>query len=357
MGSIFFDFSSDDTSYKYVNVTDIPLLDPRNDEKLASFRLFSENEFESLEVKSTAFNYKQCSIIEDAIVNSYYILLGLVAYLREKVNIAPSITYSIEVLPTEVKYQISDSQNEDYLTPRGCSGNSYQYFLGSELGGIVSSECISNDATQFPDYSGGTSTTVPPKPIKCDDGTADVKQYAKGLKFGYIKDASNDELKQILSRVGPIRGVINYYKDDDILDRDESILFGCNQDQWIIVRQYIEPNIEYDEVTLYIEERIPFIHADGGTNSKITGDVFYYNCRYPTSETSSSICECPEELNILSNDAIKDTICVIDCNKKTIDTPEDVCPCPDKKDKASLKTVPRTGDKATVVLPDFALVL
>ncbi|KAA6372476.1 MAG: hypothetical protein EZS28_031996, partial [Streblomastix strix] len=100
-----------------------------------------------------------------------------------------------------------------------------------------------------------------------------------------------------------------------------------------------------DEVTLYIEERIPFIHADGGTNSKITGDVFYYDCRYPTSETSSYVCECPEELNILSSDARKDTICEIDCNKKTIDTPEDVCPCPDKKDKASVKADPRTGDK------------
>ncbi|KAA6393931.1 MAG: hypothetical protein EZS28_010537, partial [Streblomastix strix] len=252
--------------YKYVNVTDIPLLDSRKDEKLASFRLFSENEFESLEVKSTTFNYKHCSIIEDAIVNSYYTLLGLVAYLREKVNIAPSITYSIETLPAEVKYIISDAQDEDYLSPRGCFGDSYQYFLGSELGGIVSSKCISNDATQFPDYSEGTSTTVPPKPTKCDDETADVKQYAKGFKFGYIKDVSNDELKQILSRVGPIRGVINYYKDEDILDRDEGIFFGWDQDQWIIARQYIEPNIEYDEVTLYIEERIPFIHADGGTN-------------------------------------------------------------------------------------------
>ncbi|KAA6331213.1 MAG: hypothetical protein EZS28_053414, partial [Streblomastix strix] len=115
------------------------------------------------------------------------------------------------------------------------------------------------------------------------------------------------------------------------------------------------------------------IHADGGTNSKITGDVFYYDCRYPTSETSSSVCECPEELNILSSDGRKDTICVIDCNKKRIDTPEDVCPCPDKKDKASMKTNPRTGDKgicsselvhmnlgiitATVVLPVFAFVL
>ncbi|KAA6354048.1 MAG: hypothetical protein EZS28_050425, partial [Streblomastix strix] len=171
-----------------------------------------------------------------------------------------------KILPTEVKYIILDSQDEVYLSARGCFGDSYQYFLGSELGGIVSSQCISNDATQFPDYSGGTSTTVPPKPTKCDDGTADVKQYAKGLKFGYIEDASNDELKQILSRVGPIRGVINYQKDEDMLDRDEGILFGWDQDQWIIARQYIEPNIEYDEVTLYIEERIPFIHADGGTN-------------------------------------------------------------------------------------------
>jgi hypothetical protein len=59
-----------------------------------------------------------------------------------KLYIIHYITYSIEILLTEVKYIISDAQDEDYLSPRGCFGDSYQYFLGSELGGIVSSECI-----------------------------------------------------------------------------------------------------------------------------------------------------------------------------------------------------------------------
>jgi hypothetical protein len=36
---------------------------------------------------------------------------------------------------------------------------------------------------------------VPPKPTKCDDGTTDIKVYAKGFKLGYMSEISNDELK------------------------------------------------------------------------------------------------------------------------------------------------------------------
>ncbi|KAA6357790.1 MAG: hypothetical protein EZS28_046683, partial [Streblomastix strix] len=212
--------------------------------------------------------------------------------------------------------------------------------LGFELGGIVSSECVSNEASQIPGYKIGTSTEMPPKPTKCDDGTTDVKVYAKGFKSGYINGISNDELKQLLTRVGPMNGEIQYYENNyQYRGSYTGIFCGWEGNEWIIATRHKESSDVFDGAIYYTEDKIPFL-IDGSTSTWINGDVFYYDCRYPTSETPATVCPCPIDATKLENDPRKDTIC-FDCAEKTIETPASICSCPE--DLNLLAIDPRKG--------------
>ncbi|KAA6395363.1 MAG: hypothetical protein EZS28_009110 [Streblomastix strix] len=256
------------------------------------------------------------------------------------------ITYAVEVLPSEINLQ---TQNAiiNYFGARGCQGWWKQATLGFEVGGVVSSQCVSNKDSNLPNSIQATADEVPPKPTQCDDGQTDFKVYSKGFKYGEIKDATTAELKYLLTRVGPVSGQIEYYRDTERITYERGIFIGWEGNEWIIAKQYIDQSGTY-HVTSYSEQRIPIVHPEGGTSSKTTGSVFYYDCRNPAADTPSIVCPCPTDLYSLAADPRIGTICQADCSKKQIDTPEDICPCPDKKDKVAWGADPRTADKTGI---------
>ncbi|KAA6393297.1 MAG: hypothetical protein EZS28_011174 [Streblomastix strix] len=319
---------------QYVSITDFPLLDPNKDETSDNFRLFEEGELETLETaKRTDFNYQQCQSIKDAVDVSYYPLFGLVAYLREKVNIAPSMVYAIEALPEEIKSNLSSVLYEHFLS-FGCYGSWEQIHLGFEINGIVSSECISNNASELPNYYGAKFSEVPPKPTVCDDNTTDIKEYAKGFKYGEIARVSNDELKLYLTRVGPVSGFITYYDNVRPDGTDGDIFYGWEGNEWLVAKRRTETSEEFEQVTYYTEERIPFLKDSTNPSALTDGSVFFINCRHPSAETSATVCPCPTDADLLEADPRKDTICKeqVDpepeiCTQK--DQPSSECICPE----------------------------
>ncbi|KAA6356679.1 MAG: hypothetical protein EZS28_047794, partial [Streblomastix strix] len=317
---------------------------------------------------------QKCRVLQDVVEHLDYALYGIVTYLREKVNIAPSITYAVESSPDEIKMIYSEEYEEE--VPRGCHGNWYQYVLGIDQNGIVSSKCVSNNATLFPDYSEGTSTTMPVKPTRCDDKINDVQQYSKGLKYGMIREVSIDELKQFITRVGPVNGVIKYYKDIEDILYEEGIFYGWEGNEWIVAKKYTQKSDLYGEVSYYLEDRLPFVHTQYGTSSKkISGSVFYYDCSKLTLETIAEACPGPTDKK---SQQYKDDprtaargLCQSEiCTAKG--TPSAECVCPDvkeggytkekceadkesEKDSAGLVQMTLGVFVAVVVLPVLAL--
>lgn len=179
------------------------------------------------------------------------------------------MVYAIEALPEEIKSNLSSVLYEHFLS-FGCYGSWEQIHLGFEINGIVSSECIrfeyliniflnilinillinyfyfSNNASELPNYYGAKFSEVPPKPTVCDDNTTDIKEYAKGFKYGEIARVSNDELKLYLTRVGPVSGFITYYDNVRPDGTDGDIFYGWEGNEWLVAKRRTETSEEFE---------------------------------------------------------------------------------------------------------------
>ncbi|KAA6383373.1 MAG: hypothetical protein EZS28_021101 [Streblomastix strix] len=296
-GTIFFDGTEIDQGYEDTNINYIPLLEQNKDENISSFRLIPENILDTLEVsKETDFDYSLCSNLANAILEDHYALYGLNTYVYENSNdIAPSIVFGIQSLP-EVLEKKENGEIDNYFFQRGCSGGWKQYSLGIELNGIVSSNCISNDASALPGYKGGSSTSMPPQPTQCEDSTTIIK-HLQGFKFGTIQELSNEQLKLYLTRVGCVSGWIKYYKNngDILLGGDQGIFIGWKSDgnngqNWIIGKQ-VETTDGIKKMK-YEEQEIPFL-IEESTSVLISGYVqYYFDCSQQTLDTPISLCPC-----------------------------------------------------------------
>lgn len=101
--------------------------------------------------------------------------------------------------------------------------------MGFQLNGITNSSCIryillkiinkfivwfifySNDAI-IPGHDDASQyEQMPPIPKICDDSNIPFIKYLSGYKYGYIGNLSNEEMKIVLTRLGPFLGRIYYY--------------------------------------------------------------------------------------------------------------------------------------------------
>ncbi|KAA6391115.1 MAG: hypothetical protein EZS28_013358 [Streblomastix strix] len=391
-GTYLYDHTSDENAYEYVNILDdtkFPLLQEGYDETSEAFRLITKEEFEGLNVSQHHF-YEglKCRNVISAF-GRFYGLLGLSAYIHDKDDIFPSITYLLQSIPADI--QIKNEQGYiPFFSRRGCRGDSDQYIVGFDFSnGIVSSECFSNEhLLPYHDDDPQGEMPYPPKPTVCDDGTQ-ISKSMQGYKSAYVTNYSSFEMKQILTRVGPIDGYINYIDEEDILKEqtEDAIFIGWekldNIEQWIIVER---KSLQYEDggpVEFYLEERTIPILVEGSTRTEFSGTVFVGSCLHPTIDTPIDECPCPTGTK-LEADPRKETTCqqpvdpdpepepqVVDCTKPLVDTSIEDCPCPTDIESQQYKDDPRTVEKgicasgsirvfmsvfaAVVVIPMFAL--
>ncbi|KAA6395046.1 MAG: hypothetical protein EZS28_009430 [Streblomastix strix] len=184
------------------------------------------------------------------------------------------------------------STSETYFEKLGCVSNEYyQYELGIELNGVVSSECISNDAI-IPGHSDSSTQTIPTKPTICDENQSEIVKYIQGYKYGQILGIDQEDLKLYLTRVSPVVGSIIYLLDDgDTTITGEIVFLGrekvANKQYWIIARQIKEQIYSYSGLQdsyHYQAEEIPFNWPSRAIDSQYFGNLLFKDVYNPIVE-------------------------------------------------------------------------
>ncbi|KAA6379947.1 MAG: hypothetical protein EZS28_024527 [Streblomastix strix] len=347
-GSILIDTTSDDKHYEYVNVLDVPLIYTDKTEKDENFKLISADILPDLLVsKKLGFNWDKCQILKESIVMNQYAFYGYNIFIHHNSNISPSIIYGITSLPQNIQWKYMDHgilKLEPYFPKRGCQGSLDQYVLGFQLNGITNSSCISNDAI-IPGHDDASQyEQMPPIPKICDDSNIPFIKYLSGYKYGYIGNLSNEEMKIVLTRLGPFLGRIYYYdSSQQIIDYREGIILGWNRDKWIITKQIEISEDEYVDRIIY-EDSAPF-SISGSASIKIQGYVLYCidDCTPLIVDCSILIGKTLDQCPCLQFDDPRTSECPEEkkCTTITKQTPPSDCPCP--QSQSELKKDPRYG--------------
>ncbi|KAA6392201.1 MAG: hypothetical protein EZS28_012273 [Streblomastix strix] len=357
-GTIIYDMTGGDSLYEYFDIMDnakFPPLIPGKDENSDSFQIFTDEIVKYLKASQKLdFDFTKCMLLYTAIEYEDYALYGFSAYAMQNANITPSIIYAVESLPEEIfmKFINQDDDMElwNFFYEIGCGGDFDQYILGFELNGIVSDECISNNAI-IPGHTDSQSSEMPPKPTVCENEAIPFVQYLQGFKYWWIEQFTVEQFKRVLTRTGVAIGHVYYIDAEDVDDVDDSIFIGWENinevEYWIIAKQILTYEIigesEIEQINYHYEiDRIP-IHPRGTFEQEIDGFVLfcdgnddqcpkpYASCAIITSTTPIDRCECPTEQSTFDKDPRKDGLC--QCKVIFESTPIDACPCPTDPDK------------------------
>ncbi|KAA6398423.1 MAG: hypothetical protein EZS28_006048 [Streblomastix strix] len=272
------DYTCNQPLLQSFDIRDFSLIQQGQDESAFSFRLIPDRVLTTLlTAQPLNFNFHGCQSQKDA-TRLDYTLYGLSAYIYEQKNVSSSITYGLRKI-TKLKLKKFDIDGNPVLEEYeslGCGADRMNAKISFEINGLVSQECISDDV------GGVLDTQIP---TQCSDDGLNIedsvnnKKFLENYKHGQVRNASNNIIKEFLTRTGIIQGDIIYYNDmDEQIGQETDVSFigwdkdSQNKEQWIIARKnYFTTTYEDFYLT---EERIPF-RIKSASYAKITGNAIF----------------------------------------------------------------------------------
>ncbi|KAA6385898.1 MAG: hypothetical protein EZS28_018578 [Streblomastix strix] len=252
---------------KFVHINNIKWLGEK-DEKTRNYTCIPREDFKNLEMsKYHKFDSSKCIGVFRGIKSADYALLGYALYAYAQIDIAPSVVYAIESLPLYYRYGAEDLQFNTQL--EGCNMTMNHTRLSFQLEGVVSRDCISNEA-KMKGYLDDSTATTPAKPTLCDDGTTEIEKQFEGLKFGHFYTTNQTLLKKYIVRTGPIFATFQHkIKNNPNPQQSTALIIGWekyqDEEDWIVIvgeDQIVENGTETYWDHRFLLDVLPFNQPD-----------------------------------------------------------------------------------------------
>ncbi|KAA6364796.1 MAG: hypothetical protein EZS28_039677 [Streblomastix strix] len=244
-------------------------------------------------LKPLGFDISQCQMLNSFVTTGKYALLGLASKIRNRdVNIAPSLVYAIESLPSV--YIERDIENVTLEVDRGCNVQTEMIDASFEVYGVIDSGCVSNDQIMkgHLNITEGVGIT--------QDAPTECSETLTGYKYQPIKDGilaqiyqqSVQSTKDLISRTGPL--LISTLSEPWTGSNLNAIIIGWTDTDWIIWKQERILNWGENADYQYIEDTVPFTDS---LQQELQFEVWFFyvpeqNKCVPISDTTLIECPC-----------------------------------------------------------------